>query len=374
MSHNVRDLALARQRAKREVEQAAERASREAVGQEGHSGLDYSKLYDIIYALAARDGRVERLFGNSAELSREAFARSCAGDAFPELWFEVPLRGKPWFDLHVLTAREGLDASIGFTADTTGGNPQVFTWFAQQEDGVRQLALSWDTGSGDAENPAVQLLVGDHDPKVTCDFLEAAGRADAVGAYRAFRDHMPQGWFACYTGTFPTRPGRHLRVECIPGWQLQRAYARDIALLEEHLRQAGVTEFGDTLLERCQLMTATPFQIEFQFDVELDGAAGPTLGVSLRFAGPPGGGGWESYDSSGSAGELMRQVEEWGLADDRWHDLVGTMFAKRVSFGGESVVAYCYPAFLKLRWRNGDPLDAKAYLIAGLQGQFPSAQ
>ena len=34
---------------------------------------------------------------------------------------------------------------------------------------------------------------------------------------------------------------------------------------------------------------------------------------------------------------------------------------------GESRLIYCYPAFLKLRWRGGKPLDAKAYFIAGAQ-------
>jgi len=39
-------------------------------------------------------------------------------------------------------------------------------------------------------------------------------------------------------------------------------------------------------------------------------------------------------------------------------------------FGGcgpvarESVALLCFPAFVKLRWRAGQPLDAKAYLMA----------
>ena len=28
---------------------------------------------------------------------------------------------------------------------------------------------------------------------------------------------------------------------------------------------------------------------------------------------------------------------------------------------------YCFPAFIKLRWRNGAPVDAKTYLMAGVQ-------
>ena len=328
---------------------------------------DFKMLYEIIYALAAREGREGVLFGTSAPAAREAFARSLACNAFPELWFEVPLSGEPWFDFHALTAHDDVEPGMAFTAAETGGHTGAFEWFAAREGGVRQLALSWDTGSGDVDSPAVQLLVSDDDPEVTCEFLEAAGRPDAIGAYRAFRERLPQGWFACYAGVFPMRPGHNLRVECIPERGLQHAYGDDPALLERDLRQVGLDVAGNSIVERCQLMARTPFQFEFQFDVEPDGSVGATFSASSRFACPPGESGWEPYYADGAAGELMRKTEAWGLADGRWRELSGAMFAKRISYEGRSCTAYCYPAFLKLRWRNGEPVDAKAYLIAGLQ-------
>ena len=324
-------------------------------------------LYDILYASAARDGRESALFGGSAALAHVAFERSLACEAFPELWFEIPLAGEPWFDLHALTAREDLPSNMGFSAERTGGCPEAFRWFAQQGPSARQLALSWDTGRGDVGQPAVQLLASRDDVQMTCGFLEAVGRADAVSAYRRFFGSLPDGWFACYTGVFPGRQGHNLRVECIPSRGLQRAYADDAALLEGHLRQTGLREFGDTLVERCQQMAKAPCALEFQFDVEPDGRAGTTFGASLRFAQPPGNDRRQSFSRDGAAADLMRQVQAWGLADGRWRLLADTMFAKRVSFGSASCILYCYPAFLKLRWHAGEPLDAKAYLIAGVQ-------
>lgn len=328
--------------------------------------MDRKLLYDLIYALAAKDGREAALFGDCATRAREAFARSLAGTQFPELWFELPLSGEPWFDLHALASHEGLDADAGFDPATCGGAPEAFAWFARQDQGARQLALSWDVSSGDLENPAVQLLRSRADTQLTCDFLTAAGRADAVSAYRAFEGRLPEGWFACYTGVFPRRTVPFLRVECIPSPQLQRAYADDPALLEAHLRQVGFVDFGDTLLERCVAIAKMPFRIEFQFDVTPEGAAGPTFSVSARFAAPPGRGDWKAFDADGAAGELMRQAEEWGLVDERWRLLTGTMISKRLNAAGQTCLLYCFPAFLKLRWRSGDPLDAKAYLMAGV--------
>ena len=60
---------------------------------------------------------------------------------------------------------------------------------------------------------------------------------------------------------------------------------------------------------------------------------------------------------------LIRQHRLRGEA----HDLAGTIFAKRLARGDDQMTLYCYPAFLKLRWRDGNPVDAKSYLIAGVQ-------
>jgi hypothetical protein len=128
-----------------------------------------------------------------------------------------------------------------------------------------------------------------------------------------------------------------------------------------------MSELGDTLVERCRAMAQFPFQFELQFDVEPDGRTGETFGASLRFAQPPGDAAWQSFSLDGAASDLMRLAESWGLADERWRLLADTAFVKRLSSGDESRILYCYPAFLKLRWRAGEPLDAKAYLIAGVQ-------
>jgi hypothetical protein len=178
--------------------------------------MNLPMVYQIIYALAARDGRERVLFGESAPQAYSAFERSLACDVFPELWFEVPLVGSPWFDLHVLTAHEDLIRRTFRDAGTGVAVPEVFEWYAAQGHDARQLALSWDTGSGDVASPAVQLLKWASNVQLTCDFLEAAGRADAIEAYRAFEARLPEGWFACYAGVFPTRREPFLRVECIP--------------------------------------------------------------------------------------------------------------------------------------------------------------
>ena len=324
------------------------------------------QLFDILYALADRDGREAALFGRSLSFAREAFARSIASELFPEVWFEIPLAGDPWFDLHLLTSRDALNPGMVFSAEDTGSHPQVFEWFAKQE-GVRQLALSWDVGKGNTTLPAVQVLVTKSDPEIPYSFLRAVGQSGLQDAYRTFTEHMPHTWFACYTGVFPNRECNFVRVECIPSRRMQHVYAQDASLLEAHLRQIGICDLGKTIVSRCQMLARLPFQIEFQFDVMPDGTPGPTFSASARFACPPGEDGWSSFDQSGAAGELMKSIETWGLASDRWRMLADTIFAKRITQADTSCILFNFPAFVKLRWRGGEPLDAKVYLLAGAQ-------
>lgn len=341
--------------------------------------FDRAMMFDLIYALAARDGRETALFGESAPLARQAFVRSLAGTGFPELWFELPCAGDPWFDLHALASREHLDPFSPFAPETCGNCPGAFEWFAAQERGVRQLALSWDTGSGGATDsadpadpanladPAVQLLTGTGDVEVTGAFLAAAGREDAADAFRLFSERLPESWCACYAGVFPQRTTPFLRVECIPNINAQRVYAEDAALLEAHLRQVGLAALGDTVVPRTHVLARTPFRLEFQFDVDPSGRADVTFSASVRFQPPSEERARECFDPNGEAGALMQQVESWGLADGRWRLMAQAAFAQRVSAKDASAVIYCYPAFIKLRWKGGEPHDAKAYLIAGVQ-------
>ena len=333
----------------------------------------HQQAFTILYALAAMNGREEALFGRSMAAAKEAFARSTACEDFPEVWFELPLAGEPWLDLHVAHWKTAFAPGMSFGAENTGGFPEVFSWFAESPS-VRQLILSWDTGTGNSTVPAVQMLTSGRSTEFPCAFLRSAGQADLQEAYRAFVRRMPQSWFACYTGVFPARERSFVRVECIPAPSRQRAYAADASLLEADLRQAGIGSLGATAVARCHELACSPFPIEFQFDVLPDGKLGDTFSASLRFACPPGQEDWPAFDPKGAAGEAMRRVEEWGLADERWRLLADTIFAKRLTREGASMTLFNYPAFIKIRWRDSEPLDAKAYLVGGIQNTKAAAQ
>lgn len=327
-------------------------------------------IYDIIYALAARDGREAALFGGCASLAHDAFCASVTGEPFPEVWFEIPLLGDPWFDVHILTSREAMDDS---TEPPTGCGQKAqdaFRWFRTSHN-TRQLALSWDIGTSGAKEPAIQVLLYEPDADASCAFLESVGRADAQEAYRTFVERIPQDWFACYSGVFPTRTTPFLRVECVTSYELRDAYAADANLLRAHLEQCGLPFASDAscdIVPVCQHLASLPYQLEFQFNIDKDGNPTDVFSPSVRFALSHGTSNQECFDVNGPIAELMSFLESKGLADDRWRLLADTAFAQSIKKdGGAMGTLYCAPIFIKLRWSQGKLLDTKAYLIAGIE-------
>jgi len=330
--------------------------------------MDQVALYDIMYALAARDGREAALFGDCALAAREAFLRSQVGEVFPELWLEFPLAGDPWLDFHALISYVDVAGTQATFSGQGGAYADALAWFAAQEpDTVRQLALSYDTSTGDVGHPAVQLLVHKEDLKVPLGFLEAVGRPDAVECYRAFAKSMPGAWYACYVGVFPRREAgdadRWVRVECIVSGDWQRTYADSKEALREHLAHVGLQGASDEAVDIIQVLARSPFPLELQFNVGPGGKVLPVVSASVRFQPQD----WLSDERRQAIEQLACQLEGVGLVDERWKLLSSTSYAKRVAHHGESTMIACFPAFVKVRWREGMPLDAKAYLLALVQ-------
>lgn len=327
--------------------------------------MDRMVLYSIIYALASQDGRENALFGNCAQAAHEAFSRSLAGSEFPELWFEIPLSGEPWLDFHALVSYEDVAGTQARFSGQEGAYADALSWFASQKPGmVRQLALSYDTSAGDIDNPAVQVLVSRRDVSTPLGFLKAVGRPRAESSYRTFAETIPLEWFACYIGAFPRRQTANspdwVRVECIVGEELQRAYAQDPTTLRNHLARIGLDSIGDQAIDDVCTLARSPFPLELQFNVGPDGMALPVLSASVRFQPAD----WTSEEARLRIGEVIGQISHDGLIDDRWNRLVEATFAKRVNRKDESFKLFCFTAFVKLRWRKDEPPDAKAYLMA----------
>ena len=330
--------------------------------------VDRMTLYDVLYALAADEGREEPLFGSSAPLARKAFERSLIGEGFPTIWFELPLAGVPYFDLHVAISRKDLHAGVNFLPGAGSGYDELFRWYAEEETGGCGLAFAYDTGAGTIDAPAVHVNVNGAPLSDTHRFFDLAAGEGAAARYDGFASRLPEGWCVWYTGVHPGRPGAPVRVDCFALKEREAAYAQDFGLFERDLASVGFEATSPALHDLLAPILESPFGLELQFDVLEDGSLGPTLGISAQFLLNSAQKMRPLFEEGGAAADLLRKVEGLGLADERWRLLANTMYSTSMPLGGKTLALYCLPTFAKLRLRDGAPLDAKVYFQASAIG------
>lgn len=322
-------------------------------------------LYDALYMLASDEGREEALFGDCAPLARKAFQRSLIVDEMPFVWFELPLLGEPCFDLHVAMRREALHKGVRFLTETSDSYSQLFRWYAEEEIGGDGLAFAYDVSEGRIDEPAVHVNINGAPLFDIGRFFDLAAGEGAAKLYNSYTDRLPSSWYVWYAGVHPGRPGSPLRVDCYVKSSARNAYATNPGLLVRDLRACGFEATEPELLSLAVPILESPFNLELQFDLLRNGKLGPTIGISAGFAIKTAHGISPLFMEGKPAAELFDKVERLGLADRRWQHIPGASFTTMVKVGGSPFVFSCVPTFVKLRLRNGKPLDAKAYLQAG---------
>ena len=106
------------------------------------------QVYDIILSHVIRDERKEKLFGDCNSIAREAFISAILGDEFSWSWLEIPLIGKPCFDLHVSVSQKAIDNCEKFPANLGGGGfDKAFVWSRGRKNG-RGLIFGFDVSKG----------------------------------------------------------------------------------------------------------------------------------------------------------------------------------------------------------------------------------
>ena len=328
------------------------------------------EAFDALYAIAARDGRGEALFGNSIELARPVYERTLIGNGYPIAHLEFPLLGSPCFDM--LSVHSRVTPGARFAPGAGFGCQGMFDWFAGiLEAGERaSCGIELDISAGETERAGVYLQQRSCHHLVA-PFLESVGETGRTQSYLDVLARMPEGWPPSYVGLFPGRPGAPMRI----GGYLDQAEldrcTDEPSHLGERFRAIGFTAFDAPMLERCaEFMRRAP-SVDFQFDIMPDGSLGDTFGLSLSFN--------ETLPrearacmESGYGAKIMQTMQDWGLADERWKLIAGAAFARHVGYeredGTEGRFALCIRFnYAKVKFKACEPQPAKFYLacIAG---------
>ena len=320
-----------------------------------------------MYAIAAADGRGEALFGDSFDQAYDFYRRTLIGDGYPIAHLEFPLLGEPCFDL--LSIHGKVQPGAKFAAGAGYGRQAMFDWFADAgADGHADdasVGLEMDLSAGETQTVGVYLQQR-RQTGLVAPFLESVGEATRAQGYLETLERMPGGWPPSYVGLFPGREGAPMRIGGYMASAEHAHCAEDPSYLGNRFHQIGFTAFDADMLGRCsELMRLAP-SIDFQFDIMPDGSLGDTFGLSLSFN--------ETMPRearecmrSGYGTRLMRVLQGWDLADDRWKEIAGAAFARSVGFerddGAEGRFALCIRFnYAKVKFSSCEPGPAKFYL------------
>ena len=323
------------------------------------------EAFDALYVIAADDGRGEALFGGSIGLARPAYERTLIGGRYPTAYLEFPLLGEPCFDL--LSVHGYVEPGARFSSGAGFGYQGMFDWFSGvcEPGGSVSCGIELDTSTGEAERAGVYLQQHERHELVE-PFLESVGEAGRAQAYLDVLARMPEGWPPAYVGLFPGREGTPMRIGGYMDARELAHCADDPAHLGDCFRRIGFSAFDEPMLRRCaEFMRLAP-SVDFQFDIMPDASLGDTFGLSLSFN--------ETKPrearvcmESGYGATVMRALQGWGLADDRWRLIAGAAFARHVGYeredAGEGRFALCIRFnYAKVKFKACEPRPAKFYL------------
>lgn len=319
------------------------------------------QVYDIIVSHVIRDERKEKLFGDCDTIAREAFISAILGDDFSWSWLEIPLIRKPCFDLHVSVSQEAIDNCEKFPANLGGGGfEEAFVWSRGRKNG-KGLVFGFDVSKGKRKSIGLQCL-GNGQAGDESGFFRALGNPKAIEGFHKFQKNMPKTWKILYFGFFMGRTGPQIRIDCGCFKEVQKAYAKSPELFRKDLIKLGFTAISDEMLYQVSRLASYSFPLNLQFDVGEDGTMGNTIGISPdfkhRFLGKIR---RLDFSSRGEVDNLLKEIQSWEIADDRCRLLSDVTYMTRFLIYDWVIYLYNLPGFIKVRWRNGEPLDSKAY-------------
>lgn len=327
--------------------------------------LSQMQVFDVLYALAARDGREAALFGDSITYGRPAFEKTLIGTAYPTVYLEFPLLGDPCFD--ILTIIGSVDAGDAFAPGAGYGYQAMFEWFAGLDEGGKSVScgIEVDVGHGERERAGVYVQYRDQTDLIP-QFFEAIGEKERTEGYLAMLERMPKGWPPAYAGLFPGRAGTPVRIGGYMSRNAHAACSNDPAELAKAFDAAGFGAYDQAMLSLCSKFMALAPQVDFQFDIMPDGSFGNTFGLSLSFNETVPRNARECMET-GYGAKTMMMLEGLGLADDRWKLLANSTFARHIPYtradGTESRLALvvCFN-YAKIKFVDGVAQPAKFYL------------
>ena len=330
--------------------------------------LSHTDAFQVLLLQAADEGRGPVLFGESVNRARTAPLPFLVGKEFPSIYLEFPLCGDPFLDVTVLYNE--LEPGTRIDSPAAVGSEQLLDWFAGIDNAQSSVSLGFELDTKHHELPAAAIHFQPRgQTQLVEPFCKAIGEPERAALYLDLAKRMEDYWPLSFFGLFRGRPNAPLRVCGYLKPAEVRACAQDPQHLAEAFKKTGFTAYDDAMLKSVsELMAVAPETVDFQFDVYADGSLGPTFAIDLQFGIERPQAVREAF-TTGQSSQVMRLLEDWGAADERWKLGVGATFARALPIelddGKKAKYALAImPHWVKARWIDGALQPAKLYQYA----------
>lgn len=199
--------------------------------------------------------------------------------------------------------------------------------------------------------------------------LKRLGKADCISGVMGAFAAAPPRWRPYYAGCMAGRVGEPVRIGFFLPGESRAYYAAHPLRLAEEIEQYGGHKLLSEEKDKLSYLIQNSGVWDLQFDLCPDGTFADALGVTLNM----GVGGADPRNSEefmmkGKAGQVMRSLEAWGLADSRWQEMgracYGVMRIVRENGQRRILGDTVRLNTVKVRFSEGRAYLAKGYLFA----------
>ena len=327
--------------------------------------VSHDTAFEVLLLQAGADGREETLFGSCVPRVREVVHPFLVGTSFPEIYLEFPLLGEPFLDVTLLYSN--LPEQTRIDSPLAEGCEEIVSFYQRERSRIDDISFGFelDCSRNDASAAGIHFQPRSHTELVD-PFCQVAGEPERAALYHAQNARMVEGWSLDFFGMFRGRKSSPLRVCGYINPEAGKRCAKDPILLGKTLTQAGFEDFDDTLLEQAaRVLELAPDAIDFQLDVLPDGRLGDMFAIDIRFDTMRSSVVKESF-TGGVCADIMKQLMNWGIADERTQLMPDMTFTRGLRFEDEgemkNYALVLTPAWLKVRWRAGVLQPSKMYM------------
>ena len=322
--------------------------------------------YEVLCLQAADEGRGSILFGDNLARARTLARPFMVEAEDASFYLEFPLTGDPFLDVTVLYG--SLEPGTRIDSEAASGTEELIDWFSGICDKHKEVSFGFELDTSKCPLPAAAIHFQPRANNALVEpFCQVMGEPWRAPLYLDLQKRMPRNWTLSFFGMFRGRPDSPMRVCGYLGGSEIDACAKDPSHVASIFDRVGFTSYDEAMLDQMRhLMEIAPATIDFQFDIWPDGSIGDTFAFDVQFGIEQPEAVRESF-ASGSPSRVMRLLEDWGIADERWKLGAEAAFARAIPIEVDNGLApfsfTLMPQWAKVRWKKGVLQPSKLYLM-----------